>query len=82
MDKLDILKQTLSKVANREIDITIRGTNQFTFSFEGESKQSECNLIQFFGDKIEIPKNVLDNSESISISFGDKDLDKMLKVTF
>ena len=40
MDKLNVLKQTLSKVANREIDITIRGNNKFTFSFEGKSKQS------------------------------------------
>ena len=40
MDKLDILKQTLSKVANREIDITIRGKNKFTFSFLLKSKQS------------------------------------------
>ena len=31
-----------------------------------------------FGDKLDIPKNVLDNSESISISFGDKDLNKMV----
>ncbi|QIG63323.1 hypothetical protein DAC16_90 [Bacteroides phage DAC16] len=57
MDKLNILKQTLSKVVNKEIDITIRGNNKFTFSFEGESKQSECKLIQFFGDKIEITED-------------------------
>lgn len=30
-----------------------------------------------FGDKLAIPKDVLDNSESISISFGDKDLNKL-----
>ncbi|MGS0747318.1 glutaminyl-peptide cyclotransferase [Halpernia sp. GG3] len=30
-----------------------------------------------FGDKIDLPKDVTDNSESISISFGDKDLNKM-----
>lgn len=57
MDKLDILKQSLSKVANREIDITIRGTNQFTFSFEGKSKQSEYKITRFFGNKIEITED-------------------------
>ncbi|MBC7557180.1 MAG: glutaminyl-peptide cyclotransferase [Chryseobacterium sp.] len=31
-----------------------------------------------FGDKIDLPKDVTDNSESISISFGDKDLNKMI----
>lgn len=57
MDKLDILKQSLSKVANREIDITIRGKNQFTFSFEGKSKQSEYKITRFFGNKIEITED-------------------------
>lgn len=45
MYKLDVLKQTLSKVTGKEIDITIRGNNKFTFSFEGKNKQSECKLI-------------------------------------
>lgn len=57
MYKLDVLKQTLSKVTGKEIDITIRGNNKFTFSFEGKNKQSECKLIQFFGDKIEITED-------------------------
>ena len=57
MYKLDVLKQTLSKVTGKEIDITIRGNNKFTFSFEGKNKQSEYKLIQFFGDKIEITED-------------------------
>lgn len=31
-----------------------------------------------FGDALDLPKDVTDNAESISISFGDKDLDKMV----
>lgn len=31
-----------------------------------------------FGDSLNLPKDVTDNSESISISFGDKDLNKMV----
>ena len=31
-----------------------------------------------FGDKLDLPKDVTDNSESISISFGDKDSDKLI----
>lgn len=57
MDKFNVLKQTLAKVAGKEIDITIRGNNKFTFSFEGENKQSEYKITKFFGDKIEITED-------------------------
>ncbi|SFH95585.1 glutaminyl-peptide cyclotransferase [Halpernia frigidisoli] len=31
-----------------------------------------------FGDKLDLPKNVTDNAESITISFGDKELNKLV----
>jgi glutamine cyclotransferase len=39
---------------------------------------SMVNVGYHFGDPLNLPKDVTDNSESISISFGDKDLDKMV----
>lgn len=52
MNKLDTLKKTLSQVAGIEVDITIRGENKFTFSFEGENKEAADKIINFFGNKL------------------------------
>lgn len=69
MSKLNIIKQTLSKVAGIEVDITVRGDNKFTFSFEGENKKALKSIFDYFGDKLIVEK---DND---SVDFYDKEID-------
>ena len=69
MNKLNIIKQTLSKVAGIEVDVTVRGDNKFTFSFEGENKKALKSIFNYFGDKLIVEK---DND---SVDFYDKEID-------
>ena len=59
----------LLTACNKDKEIT-NSLNSYSLSMESKGYN--------FGDKLDIPKDVLDNSESISISFGDKDLNKMV----
>lgn len=43
------LEAKLSKVAGTEIEITVRGEREFTFSFEGKCEAAVAAVRQFFG---------------------------------
>ena len=47
-ERLTNLANMLSIIANREIEITVRGEKEFTFSFDGEDKNAIKLLKRYF----------------------------------
>ena len=47
-ERLTNLANMLSIIANREIEITVRGEKEFTFSFDGEGKNAIKFLKRYF----------------------------------
>ena len=47
-ERLTNLANMLSIIANREIEITVRGEKEFTFSFDGEDKNAIKFLKRYF----------------------------------
>lgn len=45
---LKTMTDKISKIAGRQVEITIRGPKEFTFSFEGKDEQAAQNLADFF----------------------------------
>ena len=51
MKKSELEKQ-ISKVAETEVEITIRGEKSFTFSYEGENQKAENGIKAFFKNAV------------------------------
>ena len=64
-----LLSLFLLTACNKDKEI-LNSLNSYSTSMESKGYH--------FGDALDLPKDVTDNAESISISFGDKDLDKMV----
>lgn len=54
------LESIISTVAGKPIEITIRGLNQFTFSFEGQDNSAFEKLKNYFGKNMTNAKNNYD----------------------
>lgn len=46
---MEALTATLTEIAGRPIEITVRGDNDFTFSYEGDHPEAAARLGEFFG---------------------------------
>lgn len=54
------LESIISSVVNKQIEITVRGLTEFTFSFEGQDNNVFENLKKYFGAKMTGAKNHYD----------------------
>ncbi len=50
--KTQILKQQLQLISGINVDITIRGKREFTFSYEGENKTAMQKIVNFFKNEV------------------------------
>ncbi|WP_417429315.1 glutaminyl-peptide cyclotransferase [Halpernia sp.] len=64
-----LLSLVLLTACNKDKEI-LNSLNNYSLSMESKGYH--------FGDSLNLPKDVIDNAESITISFGDKDLDKLV----
>jgi hypothetical protein len=59
------LQKTINKAARRSVEITVRGANKFTFSFEGKSEASEKAIANIFKGH----KTTVDFDEELNETF-------------
>ena len=59
--RIEKIVEAVSNVAGRQVELTVRGLREFTFSFEGIDLQAEKRIIGYFGNLAECNVSRIDD---------------------
>ena len=66
---MQVLENKLSQIAGVKIEITIRGEQAFTFSFEGQNVSAENAIKKYFNNSTPDPLSGYDQECELTVLF-------------